>query len=192
MGSRIRNLVLKASVVGTLALTLGGGLFYTAKKTNLFDGRIPVVVDGKKIEVPVYNHIKLKSGNCSGYVRLAAKDIFGEEYQPETAAWDRRHKDMPICKVERNEQLVELAEQGILQPGMIVGVFYPRSTHLNEMGMDGEKVPYTHNMLYLGRNDEGKLVFAEQFGRIRTRTLEQFAENGLEAREIIASRRNRK
>lgn len=93
------------------------------------------------------------------------------------------------------DKLAELEGSGELQSGMIVGVYYPGSQYnpgASEnsddekkfcVGDSGKKIKvrYTHNLLYLGKKDNGQLLFAEHFGNqgIQKRTLDEFAKDDL-------------
>jgi len=189
-----RRKFLKAGTISALGalygLCLGG--YSQARNADTFDSYIPVELKTDEriivVRVPKYNPLKVFPGNCSGYVRRAAWDLFRKEFSASNA-WDRRFKDTLVGRVCDNEGLETAEQKGVLKPGMIIGVYYPHSLHLNSENMYEEKVPYTHNMIYLGRNKENGMVFAEQFGtRTRVRTLEEFAEDNLEPREIIDSK----
>ena len=94
--------ITKIGILATLLAAIGiGSLGYAAKKTKLLDGKISVYVNGKEINVPVYNRFKLTPGSCSGYVRRAAQDIFDKEYSVSNA-WDRRYEDELVYEVNNN------------------------------------------------------------------------------------------
>jgi len=170
-----------------LALGFGGvgGLAAVGRKTNLLDSSIPVELESGEMEVPVFSRFKLTPGSCSGYARRVASELFGKDFS-HANAWDRRYVDNVVCGVETNVELEALERFETLKPGMIVGVFYPRSYYNGAKDMEGNPVAYTHNLVYLGRDKTGELTFAEQFGvNTRTRTLAEFSDHGFEAREII-------
>jgi hypothetical protein len=180
-------LVIATGVAAGVGVRLGKG----AIDAGMLDSSIPIVIDRgngfEKVSVPVYHALRLKPGRCSAYVRMAADDLFGKKYSL-CNAWDRIYNDKLVCPVHDNCDLRWLYEKGILKPGMVLGVNYPESSHVNDVDMTGEKVKYTHNMLFLGNTPEDKIVFAEQFGsNIRTRTVEQFPEHDLEAKFVIDS-----
>lgn len=181
MRSRAKKLGIALGLTGILA-SVGGVM---AKKTKIFDGTRRVqLVDGS-VDVPTFNPIKLGAGNCSGYARRVAEEMFGKKYSFANA-WDRRYKDRVVCEVEDNDDLRGLADGGVLKPGMLVGVFYPRSHYNDVKDMKGHPVKYTHMVVYIGEDPNGEPLFVEQFGvGTRERTLSQFDDHDLEAREII-------
>ena len=184
--------MIKSSVrtgLATLALMIAlvPSAYVLAKKTELFDGEITVELRGGSVEVPIYNRFKLPSESCSGYVRRSAEKLFGKKYSV-SDAWNRRYEDQLIVGVDNNEDLRKNYDDGTLKPGMIIGTYYPKSGHLKDKDATGNQVKYTHNLLFLGEGKNKKLIFAELFGpTTRTRTLEQFAEHDLRAKEIIDS-----
>lgn len=146
-------------------------------KVNLANGR---AMDIPEFEIPEMY--------CSQYVRLAAKKLFGKKFS-KADAWDRRYKDILVCSVSCNDELAQLAEQGILEEGMIIGVFNPQSMHLMRKDMTGKPIAYSHNALYLGRAAGEELVFAEQFGRkTRVSILQDYTRRMLGIKEVLDSR----
>ncbi len=129
--------------------------------------------------------IQLPSANCALYARLATEQLFNKHYT-HSHAWDRRYNDVLVAKVD-NKSLKDFEASGILKPGMIIGMYNPKSTYNNWLDSKNKKVTYTHNVVYLGK-DKGNLVFGHQFGTVRTQTLEQILHDGLVPREIIDSR----
>ncbi len=94
------------------------------------------------------------------------------------------------------QMLSNLEEQGKLKPGMIVGVYWPGSAYnpgassknpeddrlsCGEGTGKKSKVRYTHNLIYLGRDNLDRLIFAEHFGSkaIQKRTLGEFEGDNL-------------
>jgi hypothetical protein len=181
----MKSLVKKLGILAS-AFALGiGSLAGIARKTNWLDREIDVELKDGKITIPVYNPVKLIPGSCSGYARRAAEHIFGKKFSV-SDAWDRKYKDRTIGQIEANDELIKLEKEGILKPGMIVGVFYPKSSYNDELDMEGKKVSYTHNLVYLGTGKKGELIFAEQFRtRTGTRTLAEFTDDGFLACEIF-------
>ena len=85
-----------------------------------------------------------------------------------------------------------LQEEGKLKPGMIIGIYYPKSNwngKTEKCYTTEVTVFYTHNLLYLGENNKGKMVFAENFysNGPSIRTLEQFKDHGLIAMAVISA-----
>lgn len=166
--------------------------YLRAVRATLFDSSFPVTVhngfEEVTLNVPVYSWRRLKPCCCSGYVRMTAWDLFSKEYSL-ADAWNRRYRDLVVAKTN-NESLESFVEAGILMPGMVLGVHYPGSIHLEDLDETGNKVMYTHNMLYLGLTADQEPLFAEQFkNKTRTRKLEEFREHDLQAMEILDSRK---
>jgi hypothetical protein len=115
-----------------------------------------------KLEVPVFSFDYVPPYYCAMYVRVAAEHLFGKRFS-QVPAWDRIYNDKLVERVE-DMTLNEMAAQGILQPGMIVGVTNPSSPNINRKDQRGEIVMYTHNSIYLGQSPENRSLFAEQFG----------------------------
>ena len=125
-----------------------------------------------KISPFVFESFELDEHFCSRYARMLADRLFGYEYSW-TDAWCRESLDKVVWSAtevseENNNYLGELESEGKLKPGMIVGVYYPFTSTglLGKTGLCGSTkvtIKYTHNLLYLGKNDEGKLIFAELF-----------------------------
>ena len=177
-------------ITGTVAgFVLGiSGLFYAGRKTDLLDGSMNVKLESGCIDVPTYNLIKLRPGSCSKYVRMAAKELFGKNYDSSNA-WNRKYHDSIVSKIDNNEELNSLEQLGELKPGMIVGVYVPTSSYNGIEDELGKKVGYTHVMLYLGKGKDGNLLFAEQFRtKVRIRNLEEMNEDNLVAREVLDAR----
>ena len=69
---------------------------------------------------------------------------------------------------------------------MIIGAFYPGSPHLGRIDEHGHKIDYTHNLLYLGKNSDGEMIFADQVKfATQVKTLKDWNIEGIEARDII-------
>jgi len=158
---------------------------FVSRNIDIFDSEISIELKEGSIDIPVYNCLKVPSGNCSGYVRRAAKDLFGKEYSI-SDAWNRRYNDNLVSTLNDNDDLRKFYKNGILKPGMIIGTYFPDSSHLNDKDQTGNQVRYTHNLLFLGENPQDELIFIEKFGqKTQSRTLEEFSKNGLTAKEII-------
>jgi hypothetical protein len=141
---------------------------------------------------------------CARYSRELAFKYFGYNYYY-TDVWCRKAvgdkvvwetpsmtevykmQDLTDIREENENQLISLENAGTLKPGMIVGVYYPATSSGVVYGKD---VPcegfgvsaspyYTHNLLYLGKNNNGELVFAELFHLAPSiRTLDDFGNDG--------------
>lgn len=141
------------------------------------------VIDSSIPEGPIYSQSEVPAGMCSRYVRKAALDVFGIQY-PSADAWDMRNS-LNIDEIKVNsEKLIQLAKDGTLKPGMILGIYYPKS-HYN-VRAEKAGAGYTHLGIYLGKDNE-KLYFADKFGKL-TRTkisLDELVSKGLEPRELL-------
>lgn len=159
------------------------------KDANLFqDSTIGVEIEGRQMDVPMYSLKRVRPGRCSAYARMAAEDIFGEKYSY-SDGWDRRYNDSVVTSVESNQDLERLEKEGTLRPGMMIGAYYPGSPYLGKTDNHGHKVEYTHNFLYLGRDNNGKLTFVSQEKhKTLVKRLDELAKTGIEAREVITPR----
>jgi hypothetical protein len=171
-------------LAGTLGL-VGGGLATSETINPLFDSTVSVQADGKSFEVPMYSWRRVRPGRCAAYARMAAEELFGKEYSY-SDGWDRQYNDKVVSNINNNENLRNLERQGILEPGMMIGAYYPNSPYLGKTDSHGNEITYTHNLIYLGKNPEGQLIFVDQ-AKIRTqvRTLEDWNKVGIEARYIF-------
>lgn len=142
----------------------------------------------RALQVPVYSLEHVPSGYCSRYARYAANELFNKKY-PGMDAWNRRYHDevvVPLGEIESVEDLPALAQEGRLKPGNIIGLNYPESTHNNDIDEKGNKASYTHVALYLGKNPEGKLLFAHEYKELtEIMDLEKMKERNLGPREVL-------
>ena len=189
-GSKNSSIIRKrASRLATLLVGAAGliGSGFAASETinPLFDSTVSIQADGENLEVPIYSLRRVRPGRCAAYARMAAEELFGKEYSYSNG-WDRKYNDEVIANVSGNQDLETLEEQGSLHPGMMIGAYYPGSPHLGKTDSHGNEITYTHNLLYLGRNPEGELTFADQAkARTRVRTLEDWNKAGIEARYVF-------
>ena len=159
------------------------------KKIDLYDTTIPTVVQTpegpRTLNVPVWNVFTgLYPYHCSAYGRKAAEKLFGKEYSY-SDAWDRGDNDKLVAEVG-DKTLDELADRGILTPGMLVGLENPNTMLRGKVDSKGNMVRYTHIEEYLGQNDEGDALFAGQYGfKTQVRTESEILRAGLIPREII-------
>ena len=195
MKRTIRNLTL-----GLAGLVLAGAVYF-AKTENTEDSIIKEgatatksvedkvqednIADNKIVpEAPVYDEYKVPAGYCARYVRYAARDLFGVEY-PSADAWKLRDADgIDEIKVS-NDNLENLANKDRLKPGMLVGVYNPKSKY--NSNEEVKKVGYSHVVLFLGKDKDGRLWFADKFGsKTRKKTIEDLKkENGLVPVEVL-------
>lgn len=138
---------------------------------------VSTIKGNKIINVPVYSLDSVPKFYCARYARLVAKELFDKEF-PEADAWDMRTNSKVVASPTQNSDLEFLADQGILQPGMIIGLLNPetKQKHPNR--------PYTHMAVYLGRNSI--LQFAEQVETItRISDLDDFYDYHFKAKEVL-------
>ncbi|HLD15953.1 MAG TPA: hypothetical protein VJB94_05250 [Candidatus Nanoarchaeia archaeon] len=122
----------------------------------------------------------LKSFSCSRFARLEAEKRFGIKYQP-AHAWDRKYTDN-VINLE-GKTLDERFDEGVLKPGMIVGLFNPNSLFLNGTDKKGNLRAYTHVALCLARSQ-----YTHQYGsEIRIDNEDELKNLGLSPVEILAS-----
>ena len=140
----------------------------------------------EKIKAPKY---KIKNDHCSEYAVLSAKKLFNKDYNPEHS-WNLRYYNKIISEVKNKGELICLAEDAILRPGMIVGFDNPNSRYKNQRDRKGKKAEYTHVSLYLGTNGKD-LQFAHQFGKkIEKINLDELINKDLMPKEVLDSEKN--
>jgi len=135
----------------------------------------PIYLDlviNKKILTPKYKYCTGKV-YCSAYAYLSTWELFGFDYSG-SDAWCRELNDKLVYKFEENDftnndEVPKLIDKGILKPGMIIGVFYAHTEAkefhtLQNCGSEQVYVEYTHNMVYLGKNEQSEIVFAHLYG----------------------------
>ena len=156
-----------------------------------------------------------KDPSCARYVREAAKELFDLDYHwadawcrkitGDKVVWETSEMDVyrksstqqGQIREFNNDKLKELEENGELIPGMIVGAYYPKTSYDNQLGKKqycataekDEIMYYTHNLLYLGKNNNDEMVFAELFrlGEPGLRTLNEFDNYGLIAMAVFSA-----
>jgi hypothetical protein len=189
---KTKNLFRKMFLVGT-AMSLTASINYeVAKRTEFFDLE-PLKVEtyengqGRILEIPRFNPVKLGYLNCARYARMVSEKVFSLKYTPANT-WNFSYANQPIVKVEESN-LELLAQNGTLEPGMILGTYNPKSRYANRTDQTGRPVKYTHTVVYLGEGRNGQPIFVHQFGaKIRIDTLSSLKEQELELREVIAPR----
>ena len=140
----------------------------------------------ENIIIPKY---QIKNENCSKYAVLSAKKLFNKNYNPENS-WNLRYSNKIISWIKDKEELISLAEDTILKPGMIVGFDNPNSRYKNKTDFRGKKAEYTHVALYLGKNGKN-LQFAHQFGeKIEKINLDELIDKKLILKEVLDSEKN--
>ena len=171
----------KMMLVGGLSTPLCGYAAYETMRT----AHIPVETDSMALHVPKYNQwFGVKPTRCSAYARRAAKDIFNLTYS-KANAWDRVYTDECVSEVRELHSLDELADEGVLNPGMIVGFYNPSSKFKEETDSRGNGVEFTHVALYLGQKN-GEPLFAHQFGKkTRVDSLDGLARLNIEPRVVL-------
>jgi hypothetical protein len=145
------------SLLGTLAS--GSAKSIDSKEENV---QQRTVVKGKEpnFNAPVYSESDVPANYCSRYVRYAGEYLFGEKIA-EADAWNLRYHGevIPI----NGKSLDQLADEGVLQPGDVIGMSYPRSSHRKDNDETGHRVKYTHVGIYLGKKEHA--LVAEKFGK---------------------------
>ncbi|MCX6750843.1 MAG: hypothetical protein NTZ83_05275, partial [Candidatus Pacearchaeota archaeon] len=85
-----------------------------------------------KIRVPYF---RISSGNCSEYAKKSAHKLFGKEYvwdkkkHDAGAAWNLRYYNPVINEIDSIGEIKELIIEGNLKPGMILGMYNPKSKY---------------------------------------------------------------
>ncbi len=170
------NKIIKTIKYGLASLVLAGSIYAQNPREN----KIP--------EAPIYTVSEVPSNYCSRYAKLAAKELYGIDY-PSADAWKLRDAEN-IDEIKLNDKinLETLVKDGKLKPGMLVGMYYPKSKY-NERD-EVKKAGYTHVLVYIGKDKEGKLWFADKFGKnIRKKNLSELKkDNGLIPKEVLYKR----
>ncbi len=138
--------------------------------------------NSEKINPPIY---RLNSDHCSEYALLAARKLFGKEYNWRNT-WDLRYKNQVVSEIKNNENILELIINNKLKPGMIVGTKIPNSNYENEIDLEGNKAKYTHVLVYVGINQDNEPEFIHQLGsRIMKSSLLELEKKKFIPKEII-------
>lgn len=200
----MKNNYLKKAALATM-LTLAGSFYHTNHskeynpETKIQQNLERIIEKGKifeeKIKEQSSDEIKAPQYNtprdyCSRYARIAAENIFGKKYSWEDA-WNLRYKDKIAHHFNENDSFKELITNNILRPGMLVGVKQPdnKTSHENDKDLEGNKVKYTHIILYAGLNDSGEPEFLHQYGRKKEKINEKdFEKFGFTPKEIITTK----
>lgn len=143
--------------------------------------------DGKKIIVPAYNTFKLGPFNCSKATRVLAKELFNENYSP-SSAWDRRYHCSEVIPVKNND-LTNYEKR--LEPGCIIGTKVPNSSYSN--GEDEKHLPrkYSHVVLYLGKDKDSNMLFADQYKtKIRVQKASELEKQNFKFKEILSLKKS--
>jgi len=155
---------------------------------------INAIINGEE-DLPSFWEPEDEDAFCARYSRIGAEEFFGLKYHW-CSVWCREFVEDVIWKASKrlksnNDYLEKLEEEGKLKPGMIVGVYYPNSKYNGKKWDCWDKeviIKYTHNLLYLGKNYNGELVFAEYIYREpRIRTLDKFEDDGLIAMAVFGA-----
>ena len=117
--------------------------------------------------LPTFAKFKMDTLNCSQYVRRAAQEYYGQvDSFPQRKAWDMRYASNIVAKFKEKDKYQEiesLREEGTLRPGMILGVYNPKSKYNNVLDETCHKAKYTHVLLYVGKDKDGELLFDHQW-----------------------------
>lgn len=140
--------------------------------------------------IPSLAKFRLQSLNCSKYVRLAAQEYYGEvDSFPQRDAWNMRYASKIVAKLKsknKYEEMESLREEGVLRPGMVLGVYNPFSNHRNDIDEQGHRAKYTHVLLYVGKDKDGELLFDHQWNNKTMRVNSDWIkENYLTPVEIL-------
>jgi hypothetical protein len=105
-----------------------------------------------------------KPGFCTGYARKCAERLFGIVYE-KGHTWYFAPRNRSVLKLWKGSgkkafvpkrslaQMRTILDRKIVKPGMVVAVYFPKSSS-NARAMAGGKKPYTHSMLYLGKHNK--------------------------------------
>jgi hypothetical protein len=150
---------------------------------------IEVSYDGeeRRLQVPVYREFLTGGPKCAAYVRLAAQDLFGKHYN-RADAWNLRYKNLVVADV-KERLLKTFSAEGVLRPGMIVGLFNQASRYNHKTDENGDPVRYTHVGLYLGDDTltNNPQILDQWHNDTRIQSESALRASGLVPREILDS-----
>ncbi len=180
-------------MVKTLGKTASGIISGLALSILLSGGPAEVKASGNPLEKKVSEELILSTPTynypdtyCAAYAVGVARDCFKKNY-PYSDAWDLRYNSGKIQELSGNEEFEKLAEKGLIKKGTIIGTYFSRSEYLNDRDEKGEKVQYTHLIVYAGMEEEP--MFYHHFVGIQEKIkLSQLDENFLTIKEIINER----
>lgn len=141
--------------------------------------------------LPEYSYLGkngVPSTNCPRYARFTAKDLFNLDYSKEEGAWDLRYgtKIIKSSNVFGIDSLNKFVDEKILQPGMIIGFYNPKSPYNNGRDKMRNKRRYTHVGVYLGQDEYNEITLAHQWGsKTRVDNIFWFYRKGLIPKEIL-------
>ena len=160
------------------------------EKDQTFNKRIEQY-SSDEIQAPKYKYSEVPPTHCSRYGVISAEDLFGKEYVREKA-WNLRYKNKIASPFKEDQNLKELVTNNILRPGMLIGIYNPKSDYNNKIDLEGNKAKYTHIATFLGINDSGELEFAHQFGKKSDKITEQeLRKKKLVPKEIITTKNDK-
>lgn len=179
----MRNSIQNLIYAGVAVLGIVGAAVGLARKTDLFDSRIPVVVRedsiDKIVEFPIYNFVKVPPGHCTQYARLASKEISGKDFPP-SDAWNMPYVHRVVAELGQGETLEALARKGKLQRGMLIGVVNPETSLVDQKDIVGKPAQNTHGTVYVGLSPEGEVLIGQQLATYRgVLTEKEFRKRGL-------------
>lgn len=134
--------------------------------------------------------------NCARYARFTAEDVFGLKYKYDEdiksrkrGAWNYRYYNKIVAHSEEGfgrEELESFIRENKLQPGMLIGIYNPQSNYNQWKDKTGKKVEYTHIAIFLGLDEFGVPIFANQIGRnTKIVSADDFAIKNWKFKEIL-------
>lgn len=181
--SKLKKILLGTILAGGIGIGTGYKLNKDFPGETLEDyiggtNKVQIYEEGeeKEMKVKVYPLWKVKPNHCALYARLITESMGNEINRGN--AWD----------LVKNNENYKYGEQE-LSPGDLVGLYHAESAY--RKGKNGEEREYSHVATYLGKNKEGKEIYAEQRGKkSRITTLDQFQKYGWEPKRIIKVKKN--
>ncbi len=133
--------------------------------------------------IPEYplNESGVPSTHCSRYAKKMAKDVFNLDY-PSGNAWDIRKNSKIILDSKEGftpEEIDSLVKIKEIQPGMLFGIYNPKS-HYNH-----RKRLYTHVGGYLANLDNAPMIAHQWGSETRVDSLKWFYNQGMRIVEIL-------
>ena len=111
----------------------------------------------------------MRPGYCAGYATRAVEKLFGLKYN-KADAWDLRYKNDVLWPKDSNGDYSEY-----LKLGCLIGMFFPRSSYLDEHDSKDHERKYTHIAVFVGFDHEGHPMILHNFrGDVRQELLSDF------------------
>ncbi|MEK6936376.1 MAG: cell wall hydrolase [Nanoarchaeota archaeon] len=135
-------------------------------------------------KAPYFNG--LDENHCAEYVRMAG-EFYGQKFAVQsTDAWEFSEHNKLVAKIKGSLKGYE----NYLVPKKSAVTFYFKDSNFHKKAMKEAGNTITHVALYMGKNINGEMCFAEESGPVqRLRSYSQLINDGYSPREIVEPRR---